>query len=422
MVDGRTAVRLLEQYMLPSWKGRAKAEETSDGVRVITGQTARLFQTRPDIPLAREPWVAEVVECVSHAVTEGRYASEMFALLSDGEEYHLNDPAHVALLARRLRDGMAPEALAEILVWFHPWTPDQVGLIRDPGELKSLVSEQEAADLPEVASPRIRRTEADEVVLEFHSWRRRRNALRWLEILAWRVTVPVDGPATWIAYDVVWGVPVPSRGRVAKPVIGRSHDLPDEKPDVPEWSFADRDTAVQTVERLLAERHSRVAVPVTETVVTGDGVLTVKAGRFVRFSVHRRDDLLLAREPWVDQIMEIVEEPGTDNGPERLSNLFVVQRGGDVLHLNDPSQVARLAQWLWEGMAPEALAEVLVWFWPSPQPQVGVVTAPDDLPALFPEAKDLPEVTGPVVHAAEPERNDLTLEFFSWTRQGRGPS
>ncbi len=212
MMNAEAAVRLIRRYLL-SGDEVLEVEVFPDAVTVRT-KWKDLVAHRPHPPLAieAEPWVTDIVEVTREdLVTEGREVSDVFVLSHEEDEFHLNDAAHVAVLARKLRDGMAPEALAEVLVRYHPWTSAQVGLVR---RAEDLTEEFPGVELPPVTPPTLAQS-GEDFVLTFFSWIQYSSSLGGvplLRVLEWIVTIPPFGPATWQRIDVVRDIPLPWAG------------------------------------------------------------------------------------------------------------------------------------------------------------------------------------------------------------------
>ncbi len=214
MVDADLAVRLVRRYLVTGPNERLDITVLSDAVAVRSRWMDLLVrEPRQPYTIQREPWVARVVEASrDDLLTRGRTPVDAFLITREGDIHHLNDAADVAVLARRLRDGMAPKALAEILVWFHPWTSAAVGLVESASTLREQFPE--VANLPTVDEPRVT-VAGDDLLLAFYSWVRYTHVLGgdfFLRVARWTVTVPPAGPAIWQSVDIASDIPLPRGG------------------------------------------------------------------------------------------------------------------------------------------------------------------------------------------------------------------
>ncbi|GAA5188665.1 hypothetical protein GCM10023322_39860 [Rugosimonospora acidiphila] len=139
----------------------------------------------------------------------------------DGGEHFLNDRVVLAGLGARLATGLDPLAYAELLAALYTDDKGERAVHRS-GRPGYLIDEPEEfwSRYPEVdpgliSAPVVRR-EGDTTVLEFLSSRRHPVGLTLLlDVVAWTVTVPDGGPATWTRRSVVRRQPL--RPRRASP-------------------------------------------------------------------------------------------------------------------------------------------------------------------------------------------------------------
>lgn len=117
------------------------------------------------------------------------------ALLADGTQVYVNDPAALAGFGSRVPDRLDPTAFAELLVQFHPYSSAARAVLVEADGLRHGYGRD---DLPEVDPLRVE-FDGDDVRVHFCSSIAYRTALSGplLDVAAWTIAVPVDAPATW---------------------------------------------------------------------------------------------------------------------------------------------------------------------------------------------------------------------------------
>jgi hypothetical protein len=172
-----------------TWPGSLGAVVETDG-RLLSIRVEPSF-----LLIGRAPWVdALVVVERADILGRARPETDVIAVVA-GRGLHLNDPATVAELGRRLRTDLAPAAYVEILVAYHPFTAARQDVVSDADDLRRLGIE----DGPPVG--RLVSTDiAGLLVLEFFAttvYAPVPGAARCCDVYRWRVELPPGGPAAW---------------------------------------------------------------------------------------------------------------------------------------------------------------------------------------------------------------------------------
>jgi len=198
MAANDTIVDLIKRHVLWDDEPVVRVRNWPDGLALTTD--FRHFvagsSARTDWLVGAEDWVDDIVVATrDDLMLEGQRERFGFLLPADGGEIYLNDRAAVALLGRRLADGLDPVAYAEILVQFHPYSSAIRSVLIAPEQLRQFYRQQ---DLPVIETPAVRQ-EPDGLHLTFvsSSQYRRPGGAPLLDLTQWSVHVPTDGPAGW---------------------------------------------------------------------------------------------------------------------------------------------------------------------------------------------------------------------------------
>jgi hypothetical protein len=198
MVTTATMIDLARRFVLRPDESVEWTKELSDGPAVVLQTPERMLFLRlvDDLwRIALLPWVSALVLVTREDLDHAAPYQRLLVLPEAGEPIDLADPAQVAELGRRLRDGsLDPLAYAEILVECQWPAPGVRRVVADPANLPA------GAPQP----PGLRPVEM---------WDDPHGA-RWLafcacredpdtagsaaEVTLWSVRVPSDGPATWV--------------------------------------------------------------------------------------------------------------------------------------------------------------------------------------------------------------------------------
>jgi hypothetical protein len=202
MVTTATLIHLARRLALRQDEPVEWAKEFPDGPAVFVQTPERsLFVRSVDgwLQVEQAPWVAAVVVITREDVEAVSSRQRVFLVPGAGEPIDLGEPAAVAELGRRLRDGsLGPEAYAELLVECQWPMPGLRRPVPDP--------DRPPADLPVGAGERAKLQplrmwddEHGDRWVAFCAVRRDPETVApGVEVTLWSVRVPPDGPATWV--------------------------------------------------------------------------------------------------------------------------------------------------------------------------------------------------------------------------------
>jgi hypothetical protein len=206
VTSNETIVELIKGHVLQDAEQVVRVKNWPDGLALTTDRRHFVAGSEsPEWSVSNEEWVDDVVIATrDDLIVEGQPERFGFLVLSDGGYIYVNDRDAVADLGRRLADGMDPEAYAQILVAFHPYSSALRGVLTEADGLRQALGQP---DLPDVAPLTLQRS-SDGVTLTFSSFVRyvRPGESPMVDVLEWQVEVPTGQPARWSARNTETGL------------------------------------------------------------------------------------------------------------------------------------------------------------------------------------------------------------------------
>ena len=202
MLTTATLIHLARRFVLSEDEPVEWAKEFPDGPAVFVQTPGRsLFVRSVDdwLRVERASWVAAVVVITREDVDAVSSHQRVFLLPEAGEPIDLGEPAAVAALGRRLRDGsLGAAAYAELLVECQWPMPGIRRLVPDPDRLPTDLPVR-ADDRNKLQPLRMWDDEHGDRWVAFCALRHDPETVEpGSEVTLWSVRIPPDGPATWV--------------------------------------------------------------------------------------------------------------------------------------------------------------------------------------------------------------------------------